>query len=30
MYLNIDYTSDKSDRKNIIIAVGLLGGGPIY
>jgi hypothetical protein len=26
----MDYASDKSDRKRIIITIRLLGGGPVY
>jgi hypothetical protein len=30
IYSDTDYASDKSDRKSIIAAIGLLGGGLVY
>jgi hypothetical protein len=30
IYSDTNYASDKSDRKSIIAAIGLLGGGLIY
>jgi hypothetical protein len=30
MYLDTDYISDKSNRKNIIIVIRLLSGGLVY
>jgi hypothetical protein len=30
IYLDADYTLDKSDQKSIIAAIRLFGGGPVY
>jgi hypothetical protein len=30
IYSDIDYTLDKSNQKNIIITIRLLGGGLVY
>jgi hypothetical protein len=30
IYSDADYASDKSNQKNIIAAIGLLGGGLVY